>query len=129
MDEENVDWELLNRTSMPLWLRDLAVLRDMAEKVAKTEYKRASKDSEFGKGSRAEKTAMWYIAMDKKSMLCALYKQEPAFEKVYNLLLNDFTQPRWKSAAEKNAMVLMTKKNFQLSIAFFLLAKNLEYAV
>jgi|JI10StandDraft_1071094.scaffolds.fasta_scaffold73103_2 hypothetical protein len=92
VDSDNVDWELLNRTSMPLWLKDINVLRDMAERVAKTAYKNAQKESDFGKGSKAEKTAMWYMAMDKKSMLCALYKQEPASEKVYQLLMNDFSQ-------------------------------------
>ena len=58
-----------------------------------------------------------------------LYKQEPAFKKVYELLLNDFTLPKYKTTAEKNAMVLMSKKNYFLACAFFLLAGNLKDAV
>jgi len=45
------------------------------------------------------------------------------------LLLNDFTQARWKTAAEKNAMALMSKKNLMLACAFFLLGGNIKDAV
>jgi hypothetical protein len=67
--------------------------------------------------------------LGKKHILCTLYKAEPAHKKVYEILLNDFTLPKWKTAAEKNAMVLMSKKNYMLSIAFFLLAGNLKSAL
>jgi hypothetical protein len=129
MDKDNIDWDFVRKTGMAIWLRDASLVRSISDTIAKTVYKRAASEIEFGKGSRAERTAMWYIALDKKSILCNLYKQEPASKKVYDILLNDFSIPRWKTAAEKNAMVLMSKKNYTLSIAFFLLAKNLPNAV
>ena len=95
--------------------------------MAKTEYRSAGDD--FGKTSRAERTAAWYIMLNKKSILLNLYRAETAHKKVYELLLNDFNEPRWKTAAEKNAMILMSKKNYMLSIAFFLLASNLKSAI
>ena len=58
-----------------------------------------------------------------------MYKQEPQYVKVYELLLNDFSLPKWKTTAEKNAMVLMSKKNNILSCAFFLLAGSLKDAI
>lgn len=45
------------------------------------------------------------------------------------MLLNDFTQAKWRSTAEKNAMVLMSKKNYHLAAAFFLLANKIKDAV
>jgi hypothetical protein len=48
---------------------------------------------------------------------------------VYELLLNDFNLPKWKTAAEKNAMVLMSRQNFHLAAAFFLLANNVKSAL
>jgi hypothetical protein len=45
------------------------------------------------------------------------------------LLLNDFTQKKWKTTAEKNAMVLMSKKNNLLSCAFFALANNVKSCI
>jgi hypothetical protein len=67
--------------------------------------------------------------LGKKNILATLYKAEPAYKKVYELLLNDFSEPKWKITAEKNAMVLMSKKNYFLSCAFFLLANNLKSAL
>jgi hypothetical protein len=48
---------------------------------------------------------------------------------VYELLLNDFSIPKWKSTAEKNAMVLVSKKRNYLACAFFLLAGNIRDAL
>lgn len=58
-----------------------------------------------------------------------MYKQEPENKKVYELLLNDFTQPKWKTTAGKNAMVLVSKKRNLLACAFFLLAGNIKDAL
>jgi hypothetical protein len=41
-------------------------------------------------------------------------------------LLNDFSLPKYRTTAEKNAMVLMSKKNNMLACAFLLLANNLK---
>lgn len=65
----------------------------------------------------------------KKNILATLYKAEPSYRKVYDLLINDFSEPKWKTTAEKNAMVLMSKKNYYMSCAFFLLAGNLKSAI
>jgi len=45
------------------------------------------------------------------------------------LLRNDFTDPRWKTAALKNAYALLGKRRFEYAAAFFLLAGNLQDAV
>jgi hypothetical protein len=99
----------------------------MVEKVAKVEYKLAGDD--FNKGSRAEKAALWYILINKKNMLIALYKQEPAQKRILDFLLSDFSNPKNKTTASKNALALMSKKNYLLSCAFFLLAGNLKDAL
>jgi hypothetical protein len=48
---------------------------------------------------------------------------------VYELLLNDFNEPKWRTTAEKNAMALMSKQNYLLATAFFLLANNIKSAL
>ena len=45
------------------------------------------------------------------------------------LLRNDFSEPRWKTAALKNAYALMGKRRFEYAAAFFLLADHLQDAV
>lgn len=125
--EANLNYELLKKLCIPIWMKDTLKLKNLVNMIAKNEYKGAGDD--FAKTSRAEKTALWYIMLDRKDQLIRLYKQEPTYKKVYELLLNDFTLPKWKTTAEKNAMVLMSKKNYLLACAFFLLAGNLKDAV
>jgi hypothetical protein len=43
--------------------------------------------------------------------------------------MNDFTQDRWKKAADKNAMALISMKNYELGIAFFILAGKINDAI
>lgn len=112
----------MKKLCIPVWLKDNAKLKNLINTVAKNEYKHAGDD--FQKCSKAEKTALWYILIDRKDQLTRLYKQEPQYVKVYELLLNDFNLPKWKTTAEKNAMVLMSKKNNMLACAFFMLANN-----
>lgn len=45
-------------------------------------------------------------------MLLNLYKQEPSQKKVYDFLLQDFTQAKIKTMASKNALALISKKNY-----------------
>lgn len=117
----------MKRLCLPVWIKDTAKLKALINTVAKNEYRLAGDD--FQKSSRAEKTALWYLLIDRKDQLTRLYKQEPQYVKVYELLLNDFSLPKWKTTAEKNAMVLMSKKNNMLACAFFLLAGNLKDAL
>lgn len=44
-------------------------------------------------------------------------------------LSNDFTNERWKSAAEKNAFVLRGKKDYIMAAAFFVLGDKFKDAV
>lgn len=97
---------MVKKLCLPVWLKETTKLRQIVEKVAKGEYKISGED--FGKSSKAERTAAWYIMLNKKNILLTLYKAEPAYKKVHDMLLNDFTDKRWKTAAEKNAMILMS---------------------
>ena len=122
-----MNYDIMKKLCIPVWLKDTVKLKNLVNIIAKNEYKSAGDD--FGKTSKAEKTALWYILLDRKDQLTRLYKQEVTFKKVYELLLNDFSVPKWRTTAEKNALVLMSKKNYMLSCAFFLLAGNLKDAV
>jgi len=44
-------------------------------------------------------------------------------------LSNDFSEPRWRTAALKNAYVLLSKQRFEYAAAFFLLGGSLKDAV
>eukprot|EP00347_Sterkiella_histriomuscorum_P004436 403360465 len=125
--DNNLNYEMMKKLCIPVWLKDIPKLKLLVEKVAKCEYKNAGDD--FNKSSRAEKTALWYVLIGKKNMLCTLYKTEAQQKKVYEFLLQDFSLPKIKTMASKNAMALMSKKNHILACAFFLLAGNIKDAL
>ena len=62
--ENNFNWDLMKKLCIPVWLKDVTKLKLLVEKVAKGEYKGSGDD--FGKSSRAERTALWYILLGKK---------------------------------------------------------------
>ena len=89
-DFETVPWDFCRKISLSVWMKDMSKLKILVEKIAKSEYRLAG--DEFAKSSRAERAALWYIALGKKNLLVTLYKSEPAHRKVHDLLLNDFSQ-------------------------------------
>ena len=79
--EENLSWDLMRKLCIPVWLKDTIKLKQLVEKIAKVEYRLAGDD--FNKTSKAEKTALWYILINKKNLLVTLYKSEVAQKKIY----------------------------------------------
>lgn len=73
--ENNLSYDVMKKLCIPVWFKDSIKLKNLVTTVAKIEYKIAGDD--FNKSSRAEKTALWYILLDKKDMLIKLYKAEP----------------------------------------------------
>ena len=73
---------------------------------------------------------MWYILLDKLAVLLALYKGAGIEkQKMVTFLSNDFKTDKWRTAAIKNAYVLMSKKDYLMSAAFFMLGDNFKDAV
>lgn len=71
------------------------------------------------------------MLLNKKQALIELYEQErgQGGDKVAQMLSQDFTQQRWKTAAAKNALVLRQKQRYLLSATFFILANDLHGAL
>lgn len=62
--ESNLTYELFKKLSISVWLKDVYKLKNLVNIIAKNEYKTTTDD--FNKESKAEKTALWYILIDKK---------------------------------------------------------------
>lgn len=62
----------MKKLCLPIWVKDSGKLKQLVENVAKNEYRLAGDD--FNKSSRAEKSAIWYILINKKHTLMNLYK-------------------------------------------------------
>lgn len=76
--------------------------------------------------------SLFYFALGKVRLVHGLWKQA-AWHKEQALMLkflsNDFSQPRWRTAALKNAFALLSKQRFEYAAAFFLLGGGLKDAV
>lgn len=59
-----MNYDLMKKLCIPVWLKDTLKIKNLVNTIAKNEYKNSGDD--FGKGSKAEKTALWYIMLDRK---------------------------------------------------------------
>ena len=83
---------------------------------------------QFAQRKDPQDCALLFIALGKKGQLQGLFKAVQN-EKLQTFLANDFSTPRWRSAALKNAYALLSKQQHELAAAFFLLGADLESAV
>lgn len=88
----------------------------------------AAAKAQFTKRKEPEDCALLYIALGKKKQLQALCKAVRN-DKLFTFLSKDFTTPRWRTAALKNAYSLLSKQQFELAAAFFLLGEELSSAL
>ena len=105
-------WQAVRQCGAPTWLPSLAVLRTALETCARNLYMARKDPSD---------AAALYCALGRTQVLSALYrtagdKQMPAF------LSRDFSDPKNRMAASKNAYALLGMNKHGLAVAFFLLA-------
>ncbi|CAG8451235.1 3746_t:CDS:10 [Ambispora leptoticha] len=108
-----------------LWLSNIDTVRQQMEIVARNQY--------MAKEERdPTDAALFYMALRKKKLLLALWRTANHLKeknKTMQFLANDFEEPRWKTAALKNAYVLLGKQRYEYAASFFLLGDHLKDAV
>ncbi|CAM9704470.1 unnamed protein product, partial [Ectocarpus fasciculatus] len=133
-------WSDASAMQLPLWVRDAAELQRVAESVA---------SATFLQDRDLMAAAMFFAALGKEKKLLALAKADRGFvgqrnlsggegdinstsgrsqgatqgQRLEKLLAHDFSSPRGRSAAEKNAYVLLRKRKFKSAAAVFLLPR------
>ena len=119
--EENFSftWNNLKQYGVGWWLKSPASLKQLVEKIAKFSYQQNNDPLD---------SALFYLAMKKKGVLWALFKTTKDI-KMSDFFKNNFSEPKWQTAALKNAFVLLGKQRFEHAAAFFLLANRLKDAI
>ncbi|PFH54806.1 hypothetical protein AMATHDRAFT_72570 [Amanita thiersii Skay4041] len=118
-------WSGARALGLPLWLNSTEELKSQLEMIARNEYLA---------GDNRDPTAcsLFYFALGKIKLVYGLWRQA-AWHKEQTVMLkflsNDFSEPRWRTAALKNAYALMSKQRFEYAAAFFLLGNSLKDAV
>ncbi|KAI9886031.1 MAG: hypothetical protein M1823_002151 [Watsoniomyces obsoletus] len=120
-----MQWEQARESGMFMWLSDHSALRAQFENIARNQYTRTEEKNPID-------CSLFYLALKKKNVLMGLWRmatwnrEQRATQK---LLSNDFQEARWKTAALKNAYVLLGRHRYEYAAAFFLLADSLRDAV
>ncbi|OAV95418.1 hypothetical protein PTTG_05465 [Puccinia triticina 1-1 BBBD Race 1] len=137
-----LDWKSARSVGLFMWLGPVEEVHSYLERVAQAEYvsggsgnDRSSDKARSSDGPREQDPAacsIFYMALRKKRLLMGLWKvayghaDRPLMTK---FLENDFSEARWKTAAQKNAFALISRQRFRFAASFFLLADRLQDAV
>ncbi|KAI0963718.1 hypothetical protein AcW1_000718 [Taiwanofungus camphoratus] len=119
-----MSWPDARSLGVFIWLHSGGSMRSHMEVIARNQYM---------SGDNRDPTAcsLFYFALGKVKLVHGLWRQA-AWHREQALMLkflgNDFTQPRWRTAALKNAFALLSKRRFEYAAAFFLLGGSLKDA-
>ncbi|SGZ53198.1 CIC11C00000004254 [Sungouiella intermedia] len=113
--QHRLSWEQVRKVGLAYWV-DKHRLTNLVETIARNEFG----DSRDPSG----RVSVLYLAIKKKQVLVGLWRTvyHPEKDKVLKFLSNNFAEDRWKTAALKNAFVLLGKHRYIDAAYFFLLA-------
>lgn len=117
-------WPSMREVGYAYWLRD-EKLQEQFEILGRNYFNHDGKRDPIA-------CTLYYLALRKKQILIGLWRTASWHReqtKTIKLLSNDFTQPRWRSAALKNAFALLGKHRYEYAASFFLLGDSLRDAV
>ncbi|KAK9480941.1 RAVE protein 1 C terminal-domain-containing protein [Lipomyces japonicus] len=118
-------WSQARECGIFVWLKSPESVKKVFENLARTQYTRSEpKDPVV--------CTLFYLALKKKQILLGLWRIASGHKEqqvMLKFLANNFADPRWKTAALKNAYVLLGKQRYEYAAAFFLLGDSLKDAV
>ena len=123
-DSKIRSWKAARDYKIAYWATEGDLIRKF-EEFAKFEFSTDDKKD-------PSRCSIFYLALKRKQILINLWKisiGHPEQQKMLKFLSNDFTQPRWVTAALKNAFVLLSKHRYMDAASFFLLAGSLKDSV
>ncbi|AMD20611.1 HDL133Wp [Eremothecium sinecaudum] len=124
IDSDLNSWSRAKQYRISYWATEEDLKRKF-EHIAKFEFAVDGTNNPFN-------CAIFYLALKKKNVLLGLWKissSHPEGAKMLKFLKNDFSEPRWRTAALKNAFVLVSKHRYLDAACFFLIANSLKDAV
>jgi len=114
------EWSELREFGLGWWVKKLEVLKKLIEKVAQSAYQARQDPLD---------AALFYLAMRKKTLVCALLRRTNCDKRLLKLFEQDFNDPVNRKKALKNAYALLGLHRFEHAAAFFLLAGSIWDAI
>lgn len=115
--KHSLKWNDIQQAGMAYWLDD-----ERLQLVLETCVRNEFRDSQDPSGL----VSLLFLTLQKKQVLIGLWKtvSHPDKQKLTKFLLNNFKEARWRTAALKNAFVLLSKHRYLDSAYFFLLGNS-----
>lgn len=116
-----ITWNVCKSYRLTYWMKHEDLMIKM-EEIARNEFN-------LNEVRDPINCSIFYLALKKKSVLIGLWRTStghPEQQKMLNFLKNDFSEKRWRTAALKNAYVLLSKHRYILAACFFLLGDSLK---
>ncbi|KAH9813671.1 RAVE protein 1 C terminal-domain-containing protein [Melampsora americana] len=119
-----LNWKLARKVGLFLWLKPHDTILSTLELVAQQEYQSIPESSQNNVTREVTRDpaacSVFYMALRKKRLLLGLWRVaygHPDRPHMLKFLANDFDEPRWKTAAQKNAFALISRQRFRIAIA------------
>jgi hypothetical protein len=101
-------WKQARESGIFMWLRDPEAIKRQFEAIARNHYTKTDQKDPVD-------CSLYYLALKKKNVLLGLWRMASWHKEqasTMKFLSNNFNEPRWKTAALKNAYALMGKHRF-----------------
>ncbi|KAF8634403.1 hypothetical protein AX15_000855 [Amanita polypyramis BW_CC] len=118
-------WSDARALGIALWLNSTEDLKSQLENIARNEFLAGDHHDPIA-------CSLFYFALGKVKLVHSLWRQAAWHKEqvaMLKFLSNNFSLPRWRTAALKNAYALLGKQRFEYAAAFFLLGNSLQDAV
>ena len=122
---QSFHWSAARKHHTTLWILPRETLLSHFEMIARAEYTKSEDRDPLD-------CSLFYLALRKKSVLQGLWRMAHGHrerEQTMRVLAQDFDEPRWKTAALKNAYALLGRRRAMYAAAWFLLADEGKSAV
>lgn len=113
-------WDDMKKYGIVYWYSDINQIKEKLDKGAMMRYKQKKDVFEV---------LFWFVLLGKHKLLVPLFKLEKGQERFVNFFSMDFNDPKNVEKAVNNAYVLKSQKKFELSAAFFILARHYIEAI
>lgn len=120
-----VSWPMVRDSGVFGWMRIREPLLPIMEQVARSAFT-------AGDDIDPVQCSLFYLALKKTHALRSVWRRAIGHSdqaKMLAFLAHDFSEDRWRIAAQKNAYALMSQRRFAFAAAFFLLGDALSDAV
>jgi len=104
ISQDELSWDYCRQLGLGYWLTSPVALSNVLETLARSQYKvRKNPNDCF----------LLYIAIKKKNILLGLMRSVTKLKQLFELMAQDFTEPKWAKSAAESAFRALSMQNMR----------------